>query len=97
MRQLLSALSYFSIFFAPFLFPIIIWIVARDTYIEGHAKRALFSHVFPFLAAIPLFYFFVTSQSIGGAIGYVILFFVIYGLSFIYNIVRGIQVLREYA
>ncbi|MFK0526116.1 DUF4870 domain-containing protein [Paenibacillus illinoisensis] len=97
MRQLLSALSYFSIFFAPFLFPIIVWIVARDNYIEGHAKRALFSHVFPFLAAIPLFYFFVTSQSIGGAIGYVILFFVIYGLSFIYNIVKGIQVLREYA
>ncbi|MGF9700815.1 MULTISPECIES: DUF4870 domain-containing protein [Paenibacillus] len=97
MRQLLSALSYFSIFFAPFLFPIIVWIVARDAYIEGHAKRALFSHVFPFLAAIPMFYFFITAQSLGSAIGFVILFFVIYGLSFIYNVVKGIQVLREYA
>ena len=75
MRQLLSALSYFSIFFAPFLFPIIIWIVAKDDYIEGHAKRALFSHVFPFLAAIPLFYFFVTAHSLGSAVGFVILFF----------------------
>ncbi|WP_405153763.1 DUF4870 domain-containing protein [Paenibacillus sp. FSL K6-0108] len=97
MRQLLSALSYFSIFFAPFLFPIIIWIVAKDNYIEGHAKRALFSHIFPFLAAIPLLYFFVTAHSLGSAVGFVILFFIIYALSFVYNIVKGIQVLREYA
>ncbi|MCG7380135.1 MULTISPECIES: DUF4870 domain-containing protein [Paenibacillus] len=97
MRQLLSALSYFSIFFAPFLFPIIVWIVARDRYIEGHAKRALFSHIFPFIAAIPLIYFFVTAQNVASAFGFVILFFIIYGLSFVYNVFKGIQVLREYA
>ena len=45
MRQLLSALSYFSIFFAPFLFPIIIWIVARDNYIEDMPNGPCF-HTF---------------------------------------------------
>ncbi|MFD2703077.1 DUF4870 domain-containing protein [Paenibacillus shunpengii] len=97
MRQLLSSLSYFSIFFAPFLFPLIIWIVAKDDYITKHAKRALFSHVFPFVAAIPLLYFLFTADHPASIIGYIIVFFVIYFGSFIYNVYQGIKSLREAA
>ncbi|WP_036652166.1 DUF4870 domain-containing protein [Paenibacillus pini] len=95
MRQLLSSLSYFSIFFAPFIFPIIVWIVARDAYVAKHSKRALLSHLFPFLAAIPLLYLTIIANHAGSIFGYVILFAVIYFGSFVYNIVKGIQVLRD--
>lgn len=97
MRQILSSLSYFSIFFAPFIFPIIVWIVARDEYVAKHSKRALLSHLFPFLAAIPLLYFSLIANHAGSILGYALLFGVIYFGSFVYNIVKGIQVLREYA
>lgn len=97
MRQLLSSLSYFSIFFAPFLLPLIVWIVAQDNYVRGHAKKALFSHVFPFLALIPLLIFMFNANHTSSIIGYVILFFIIYVAVFIYNIYQGIKVLRDYA
>ncbi|GAB6929322.1 DUF4870 domain-containing protein [Paenibacillus sp. JCM 10914] len=95
MRQFLSSLSYFSIFFAPFLLPVIVWILTPDAYIAKHARRALFSHIFPVIAAIPLIYMAVTSGSFGSVIGYLILFGVIYFGAFVYNVILGIQVLRE--
>ncbi|ANA81387.1 DUF4870 domain-containing protein [Paenibacillus glucanolyticus] len=97
MRQLLSSLSYFSIFFAPFLLPLIVWILSPDAYVAKHARRALFSHVFPVIAAIPMIYMAVTSGSFGSIIGYLILFGIIYFGAFVYNIIMGIQVLRETA
>lgn len=97
MRQLLSSVSYFSIFFAPFILPVVIWIVSRDRYVEGHAKRALLSHVFPVAAGILLLIMAISAGSLGAVIGYVILFAAIYFGAFVYNIVKGIQVLREYA
>lgn len=97
MRQLLSSLSYFSIFFAPFIFPLLVWIFSPDAYVAKHARRALFSHVFPVIAAIPLIYMAVTSGSFGSVIGYLILFGIIYFGTFVYNVIMGIQVLREYA
>ncbi|MBT2762742.1 DUF4870 domain-containing protein [Paenibacillus sp. ISL-20] len=97
MRQLLSSLSYFSIFFAPFILPLLVWIFSPDTYVAKHARRALFSHVFPVIAAIPLIYMAVTSGSFGSVIGYLILFGILYFGAFVYNVIMGIQVLREYA
>lgn len=97
MRQLLSSLSYFSIFFAPFLLPLIVWILSPDAYVAKHARRALFSHVFLVIAAIPMIYMAVTSGSFGSIIGYLILFGIIYFGAFVYNIIMGIQVLRETA
>ncbi|SMF89326.1 protein of unknown function [Paenibacillus uliginis N3/975] len=97
MRQLLSSLSYFSIFFAPFILPIIVWIVAKDAYVEKHAKRALLSHLFPVIAAIVLMIMAINAGSYGAVIGYVFLFGVIYFGAFVYNVVQGIKVLREYA
>lgn len=97
MRQLLSSLSYFSIFFAPFILPIIVWIVSNDAYVAKHAKRALLSHAFPFIAAVILIIMAIGAGSFGAVLGYVVLFGIIYFGAFVYNIVQGIQVLREYA
>ena len=98
-NKVLSSLSYFSIFFAPFLLPIIIYIVGeRD--VRDHAKRAFFSHIIP---VIVIFggVIFSGVLGIGGfehfTIG-MILAYVVGGLLsiyfFIWNIVKGVQVLR---
>ncbi|WP_106768539.1 DUF4870 domain-containing protein [Paenibacillus faecalis] len=97
MRQLLASLSYFSIFFAPFILPILVWILSKDHYVEKHAKRALVSHLFPVIAAIVLIILAISAGSFGAVIGYLILFGIIYFSAFVYNVVKGIQVLREYA
>ncbi|MFC7678059.1 DUF4870 domain-containing protein [Paenibacillus sp. GCM10028914] len=97
MRQLLSSLSYFSIFFAPFILPIIVWIASNDIYVEKHAKRALISHLFPVVAGIILIIMAIGSGSFGAVLGYVVLFGAIYFGAFVYNVVKGIQVLQEYA
>ena len=96
MRNLLSSLCYFSIFFAPFLFPVIVWIAVRDSYVQSHAKRALLSHFFPVLAVIPLLYSLV-SQRPGLFVTFLLLFGIVYLVVFVYNIYKGIQSLREYA
>ena len=45
-NKILAALSYFSVLFAPILFPIIVWIVG-DAETKPHAKRALWTHIIP--------------------------------------------------
>ncbi|MGG4218891.1 DUF4870 domain-containing protein [Paenibacillus jamilae] len=97
MRGLLSSLCYFSIFFAPFLVPVIVWIAVRDEYVQGHAKKAVLSHIFPIIAAIPLVYFIITANHAGSVIGFVLLFVVVYLGVFVYNIYKGIMTLREAA
>ncbi len=96
-KGLLSSLCYFSIFFAPFLVPVIVWIAVRDEYVQGHAKKAILSHIFPIIAAIPLVYFIITANHAGSVIGFVLLFVVVYLGVFVYNIYKGIMTLREAA
>lgn len=96
LRQLLSSLSYFSIFFAPFIFPLIVWIASTDSYVIMHSRRALISHILPFASAVPLLILTFGADNPGSVLGYIILFIIIYLGTFIYNIVKGIQVLREY-
>ena len=45
--KLLSSLSYFSVFFAPLLVPMIIYFVADEFEVRRHAKKALVSHIVP--------------------------------------------------
>lgn len=45
--KVLSSLSYFSVFFAPLLVPIIIYFVADEFEVRRHAKKALVSHIVP--------------------------------------------------
>ncbi|WP_433945843.1 DUF4870 domain-containing protein [Paenibacillus sp. SN-8-1] len=95
MRPILAALSYFSIFFAPFLLPIIIWFISDDAFVRKHAGRALFSHVFPVLAAIPLLIFMFSAQYIASIFMYISIFAIIYFCAFLYNVIQGIRVLAD--
>lgn len=93
-EKVMSSLCYFSVFFAPFLFPIIVFFVLRDEEVSYHAKRAVVSHLLPFitliLALIAVFVMNVGSVIILG----IIVFGLLNVIVFIWNIVKGIQVLR---
>ncbi|MCJ8013847.1 DUF4870 domain-containing protein [Paenibacillus sp. KQZ6P-2] len=97
MRHFLPASSYFSIFFAPIILPIIVWIVSRDHYVEMHSKYALISHILPLIAAVPLIILSFKANQTSSVFGYIMLFAIIYLGTVIYNIVKGIKVLLQYA
>ena len=100
----LSALNYFSVFFAPFIVPIIIYFISPDSEVKRHSIRALLSHVIPFILGIilviALFIVGVFSMQANGdkifvtwvllTLGYGLLYLVIV----IWNVVQGIKVLR---
>ncbi|MFB7142079.1 DUF4870 domain-containing protein [Gottfriedia sp. NPDC056225] len=98
-NKILSSLCYFSIFFAPFLLPIIVYFVAKDQQIKSHSKRALFSHILPFLTiiilgAISIFTFNTMGDGVSYTIiGGFILVCIVNLVVFIWNIVQGIKVL----
>lgn len=104
--NVLSALSYFSVLFAPFIFPIAVWILCeRPT--STHAKKALGNHILAWL-----FYFIfkcsymfskevyqkgfdnpsiISNWSLGVALIFIILAIIV----FIINIFRGIVLLKK--
>lgn len=103
-QNVLSSLNYFSVFFAPILFPIIVWILTHKP-ITSHAKKALLNHI-----AISIFYFlsslaFIFSKEVyeknfdnPATISYVSialgsLFAIIVIILFIINLIRGIKLL----
>lgn len=53
--KILSALSYFSVLFAPFLLPIIVYFISQDSEVKYHAKKSLISHIIPVILLIILF------------------------------------------
>lgn len=53
--KMLSALSYFSVLFAPFIVPIIVFFVSQDKEVKHHAKKSLISHIIPVILMIFLF------------------------------------------
>lgn len=94
-EKILSSLCYFSVFFAPFLFPIIMYIFATGS-VRYHAGKSLWTHLVPYLAAIIGF-------TVGTILMYsdyrtigllVIVVFALVGVYYlILNLVRGIRVL----
>ena len=100
----LSALNYFSVFFAPFIVPIIIYFVSSDPEVKRHSIRALLSHMIPFILGIilviTLFIVGVFSMQANGDKTFVtwVLLTLGYGLLYlaivIWNVVQGIKVLR---
>jgi hypothetical protein len=100
-NKILSALSYFSIFFAGIILPLIILLLVSDRQVKKDAKAALISHFLPWLL-IPLLVIgaifdmgvFATGQGtpifiIGAIVIGVILSFAIV----IWNVYRGVKVL----
>lgn len=101
-NKILSALSYFSVLFAPILFPIIVWIVG-DYETRTHAKRALWTHILPSIAIfIGIAVVGVMGVSFNQpdrtlAIGSMITVCICALISlyyFIWNMVKGIQVIK---
>lgn len=102
-HRILNALSYFSILFAPIIVPVLIWIFAKSEEVTHHAKVALLTHIIPTIAGFICFSsVFMTTLVNGGLLANMSLFvtgslFVITLVSiiglFIFNIVRGIQML----
>ena len=59
-NRVLSSLCYFSIFFAGFILPLIVYFVATEQEVKSHAKRAFISHlllIIPTILGIILFIF----------------------------------------
>ncbi|MFX3675111.1 MAG: DUF4870 domain-containing protein [Paenisporosarcina sp.] len=110
-NRILSALCYFSILFAPFLLPIIVYFVSTDVGVKYHAKRSLLSHLLPIgLIVIAIIFMIIgafSSMSYDGmnpgfgivSTGMPILFMIIYMvvslLILIWNIIQGVKVLQK--
>ncbi|AXF54734.1 helix-turn-helix domain-containing protein [Salicibibacter kimchii] len=101
-RGLLSSLNYFSLFFAPFVFPIIT-IIAGTAEIKKHGKRALISQLIP----VPVYTFMILFFHLTTYLGIPeegTAIFEISGTIFviltllcvaIWNVVQGVKLLRR--
>ncbi|MEK5216920.1 DUF4870 domain-containing protein [Psychrobacillus sp. FSL H8-0487] len=106
--RILSALSYFSVLFAPFLLPIIVYFVSQDPEVKYHAKKSLISHIIPVVLLVILFISIFSSfmpfttgyneqPTLWMAVGPLILigiYMLVYVIVMVWNIVQGIKVLR---
>lgn len=103
-NKILSALCYFSIFFAPIILPIVVWIVG-DEESKRHAQKAFWSHIIPVLTVILAFFvvsvvgftqFLQSDQEIAFVITMMVAGFICFLVSvfyFIWNIVQGVKIL----
>ncbi|MFF2446905.1 DUF4870 domain-containing protein [Neobacillus sp. NPDC058068] len=98
-RKVLSSLCYFSIFFAGFLFPLVVYFATGDEVTKTHAKKSLLSHLIP-LIPTPLFvvavwYDFASLQDEVPAftIISIVVLMLIWIVVIIWNIVKGVKVL----
>ncbi|MFC7371041.1 DUF4870 domain-containing protein [Fictibacillus iocasae] len=94
--KIISSLCYFSIFFAPFLFPVVVYFVSEDNEVTEHARKSFMSHIFPAIA-IPLgiIIVFESGYSTGSIILSALLFGILSLIVAIWNIVKGIKVLIQ--
>lgn len=101
-NKVLSALSYFSILFAGFIFPLVVYFVVEDSRVKYHAKKAFLSHLIP-LIPVPLVIIGAIIDATGNSgTGVPIIVFLGVGLSIIvslvvliWNIIKGVKVLKE--
>lgn len=98
-RKVLSSLCYFSIFFAGFIFPLVVLIASGDEITKKHAKSALLSHLIP-LITVPLLIFALVYEfaSMEAEIPVftiitVVLMVLVSIIVVIWNIIKGVKVL----
>lgn len=93
--KILSSLCYFSVFFAPFLFPIIVVIIASGD-VRHHAGKALWTHFVPYLSVFIGLASSALYPGSGSTAAFIIAVFGVIGVYYIIlNLVRGIKVLLE--
>nr|WMB96408.1 hypothetical protein [Staphylococcus pseudintermedius]WMB96485.1 hypothetical protein [Staphylococcus pseudintermedius]WMB96534.1 hypothetical protein [Staphylococcus pseudintermedius] len=102
----LSALSYLSIFFAPVILPLFVWILA-DEPTSGHGKKALGNHIMTWISFCVGRGIFIFSKGVFDkpfdhqllifviALIIAIVFFLIALILYILNIIRGIKILLK--
>ncbi|PGZ94151.1 DUF4870 domain-containing protein [Bacillus pseudomycoides] len=101
-NNILSSLNYFSIFFAPFLFPIITYFVVEKE-VKYHAKKALWTHLIPLVTVIiglaisvAIGFSSLSENGLGIAVSVTMIIALIINIYyFIWNVVKGIKVLKE--
>ncbi|BCB05644.1 DUF4870 domain-containing protein [Bacillus sp. KH172YL63] len=99
-NKVLSALCYFSIFFAGFLFPLIVYFVSDDPGVKKDAKAAFLSHLIPVIAVPFIFTGLVMDLGFFAGGGLPVFTILIIGLVIlvsvavvIWNVYKGIKVL----
>lgn len=98
-RKVLSSLCYFSIFFAGFIFPLVVYFASSDQGTKAHAKKSLFSHLIP-LILMPFVVVAVINDSVNFQNEtpiFTIISIIVIAISgiavTIWNIVKGVKVL----
>lgn len=101
-KKVLSALCYFSIFFAGIIFPLVVFFASNDSGTKKHAKKALLSHIIPAIP-LPFLVFTILYESSKGpdiipvyTIIMICLMVLVSIVVVIWNIVKGIKVLNEH-
>jgi hypothetical protein len=98
-RKVLSSLCYFSIFFAGFIFPLIVFIATGDEVTKRHAKKSLLSHLIPLIPTpfivFGIYYDFATIQDRVPAFTIIsmVVLVIIWLVVVIWNIIKGVKVL----
>jgi uncharacterized membrane protein len=101
--KVLSALSYFSILFAGIIFPIVVYFVTTNDKVKSHAKKALYSHLIPFIPIVVSGLIFIIGILSGtGEMVFSIILFIGVGISIIlsivvliWNIIKGVKVIQN--
>jgi uncharacterized membrane protein YhdT len=100
-NKVLSALCYFSMLFAGFIFPLVVFFVTNDPTTKNHAKKALISHLLP-IVPVPFLIAGILTDFAQGAgsprmftISCIIVVVIISITVFIWNIVKGVKVLMQ--
>jgi hypothetical protein len=93
-QRIVSSLCYFSLFFAPFLFPILIYFIVDETEVMEHAKQSFLSHLYPIIAVpLGIIIVFETQFNLTAIIISGLIFGTLTLIVTIWNIVKGIKVL----
>ncbi|RFA33403.1 hypothetical protein CAI16_14745 [Virgibacillus dokdonensis] len=94
-NYVLSSLCYFSVFFAPLLFPIMVYFLAsEDT--KYHAKSAMFIHLVPAITGIGAFTAFAVDNLSENVTTLLIATVVVINVYyFILSVVKGVKVLQK--
>ncbi|WP_042353992.1 DUF4870 domain-containing protein [Bacillus rubiinfantis] len=98
-RKVLSSLCYFSIFFAGFIFPFVVWLASGDGVTKQHAKKAFLSHLIPIIPMIFMI-FAIISDAINiqeqmpvMTVVSIVVTGLVWLIMVIWNIIKGIKVL----
>ena len=98
-RKVLSSLCYFSIFFAGFVFPLIVYFASGDDVTKSHAKRSLLSHLIPLIPTALMVFtilndiFNLHDRISALTIISIVVLLLTWVIVIIWNIIKGVKVL----